>query len=597
MASPKVTHATEDDFRADRALYFEQCLKIVPKAGGQIIPFRMKNEQRRLAETIDHERRRGRPPRIVVLKSRKIGASTLTEGELFRDCHLNKYRQSLVVAHALDSADTIFQMSQRFYDNLPAGMKPPRKYATKKLIHFDHNDSRMQVVVAGEARGYTAQGVHISELAFIDDADTLMAAILHTVGKDVSTLVVAESTPNGMGNYYHDLWSNAVAGRNDWVPFFSPWFSDEDAVMRPPPGFTVESLSPHDRDLLEKHGLTLEQMAWYVWTRENVCNGDQRKMDQENASDPKSCFLASGSPVFDVGLERYLDAHETVRAAGELPPQVEIEANAQARDKHAPTIRVVDRGRWRIYRPPQPRHLYVAGIDTASGEPNGDYTPIVILNRHTLDVDAVFYSRLPPHLQVVMTALVGYWYNTAKVIGDQNNHGGQFFDELVRLHHYQSVYYRLVNEKSVAGKVGDAPGLWIGETNRTPLFNLGRRYIREGKGKCLDPDLLKEMSEMYYDESHRADHPKNGFSDGVSALCCALYYHAGTFEGTLEPLSLETLSKAATLYRDNLVRRSMGLPERDIDLGQLTMDEIEAMDMADRRRREARERSGLGGLR
>ena len=587
--------ATEADFRADAELYYEHCLKIVPKQGGQVIPLRLKNEQRRLKAAIDHERRRGRPPRIVVLKSRKIGASTLTEAELFRDCHLNPYRQALVMAHELDSTAAIFTMAQRFYDNLPAGMKPPRKYATKKLIHFDHNDSIMQVVVAGDPRGYTPQTLHISEAAFIKDAETIMSAILPAVGKDVSTLVVVESTPNGQGNYFHNLWTNAVAGRNEWVPFFSPWFSDEDAVMHPWPGLKPETMNEHDAKLMRDHSLSLEQMAWYIWTRENVFNGDQRKMDQENASDPRSCFLASGSMVFDVGLEKYLDAKDVAVAEGSIPPQCEVEENPT--DKRGPNIRIVERGRWRIYRPPVPRHLYVAGIDTGSGEPNGDYTPITVLNRHTLGVDAVFYSRLPPHLQAPMAALIGYWYNTAKIIGDQNNHGGQFFDELIRNLRYPNVYYRLVDEKSVAGKVSPRPGLWINEYNRTPLFNLARRFIRDGAGVCLDPDILKEMSEMFYDESHRADHPKGGFSDGVSALSCALYYHCGTFEGTLEPLPLETLSKAATLYRENAVRRSMGLPEQDIDLAQLTMDQIEAMDRAQARRRESRERSGLGGLR
>jgi hypothetical protein len=209
----------------------------------------------------------------------------------------------------------------------------------------------------------------------------------------------------------------------------------------------------------------------------------------------------------------------------------------------------------------------------------------------------VFYSRLPPHLLAEMAARIGYWYNTAKIIGDQNNHGGQFFDELTRVLHYPSVYYRLVDERSVAGKVGDKPGLWISESNRTPLFNLARRWVRDGIGQCLDPDLLKEMSEMFYDSAHRADHPENGYSDGVSALSCALYCHAGSFESTLEPLPLETLSKAVTLYRENVIRRSMGIPERSIDLGQLTMDQIEAIDLAEKRRREARERSGLGGFR
>ena len=587
------TDLTLDQLYLDRDLYNRTCLKIVPKNAVGLIPFEMKKEQKRLAAAIDHERRMGRAPKIVVLKSRRIGASTLAEAELFRECHCRAHKQALVVAHNSDSADTIFKMSKLFYDELPQGMKPPTKYETKKLIHFDHNGSRMQVVVAGEARGYTAQYVHVSELAFIEDAETLMTAILHTVADDPDTLVIAESTPNGLGGYYHELWVNAVAGKNNWIPFFSPWFEDETYRMKP--WFEEKDLSPHDAKLMADHNLDLPQMAWYWSTRENKCNGDQDKMDQENASDPRSCFLASGSKVFDEGLGHYLDALETAQLADELPPECEIEENPL--DKKAPNIRMVKRGRWRIYRAPQTRHLYIAGVDTASGEPNGDYTPITMFNRHTLDVDAVFYAKLAPDLLAREVATACWWYNRALVAGEANNHGQLFFDELLRRVKYTHVYYRKVNEESVAGKISDKPGFWTSESTRTPLFNLPRRYVRNMKGRCLDPNLLKEMSEMYYDEAHKAQHPKGGYSDATSALALCLYVHMGTFEGTLEPLPLETVGKAVSIYHDNVVRRSMGLAEQDIDIGQLTMDEIQKLDDAKQARDRSRQRSGLGGYR
>jgi hypothetical protein len=85
--------------------------------------------------------------------------------------------------------------------------------------------------------------------------------------------------------------------------------------------------------------------------------------------------------------------------------------------------------------------------------------------------------------------------------------------------------------------------------------------------------------------------------DATSALCLALYVHMGTFEGTLAPLPLEDVEKAVTIYRANVVRRSMGLKEEDIDLAQLTMDQIERLDQMTAKRKQSRERSGLGGYR
>ena len=592
MAKKKVLSL--DDLYADRETYFSTCLRIVPKNASGLIPLTLKKEQRRLAEAIDHERRRGRPPRIVVLKSRRIGASTLSEAELFRECHLRPHKRALVVAHVADSAQTIFDMSKLFYDELPESVKPPRKYATKKLIHFDHNDSRMQVVVAGEARGYTSQYVHISELAFMEDAEKLMTAILHTAPDDPESLIIAESTPNGIGNYFHNLWVNAVAGKNDWVPFFSPWFEDETYRMKP--WFEEKDLSPHDAKLRDTHGLTLEQMAWYISTRENKCNGDQDKMDQENASDPISCFLASGRKVFDgEGLRHYLDTAEEATRAGEIPPQCEIEANKD--DKRAPVIRAIQRGRYRIYRIPQRRHQYIVGADIASGDPGGDYTPLVVLNRHTLDVDTVFYAKAPPDVLAQYCAVLAWWYNDAKVAGEANNHGLLFFDELIRRIRYPHIHYRRVNEESVSGAISDKPGIWTSGANREALVNLPRRYVRERAGRCTDPDILKEFSELFYDDGNRVDHPRGGAMDGTMALSMALYVHMGGLEATLQPLPLAESDKAVTMFHENRVRRSMGLAEQSLDLFQLTQDEIQRLDDSNRRRVESKKRSGLGGYR
>jgi hypothetical protein len=589
---PRKRNLSIGELGENRELYFETCLKIVKWRGGSPVPLVLKPEQRRLFSVIDHERRQGRAPKVIILKGRRVGMSTAVEAELFRMCHARPNRNALVVAHDSDSVETIFGMSKLFYDELPPAVKPPTRYSTKKLIDFAHNRSRMQVVAAG-GRGFTAQYLHISELAFVEDADTMMTAILQTAPEDPDSLIVAESTPNGLGNYFHNLWVNAVGKKNGWVPFFSPWF--EEPSYRMNPWFDEKDLSAHDARLMQEHNLSLDQIAWYVSTRENRLNGDQDKMDQEYASDPASCFLASGRKAFDQGLPRYLDELSTAAAAEELPPQVEIEPSQH--EKRGVNIRVVKGGRWRIYRPPQLRHSYIVGADIASGDPGGDYTPLVTLNRMTLDVDAVFYARLHPDLLARMAALIGYWYNTAKIAGEANNQGILFHDELIRRIQYPHVHYRLVNEESVARKVSQKPGVWTHGENRESILGLARRYVRDHSGRCLDPDLIKEWQEAFYDDANRVDHPKGGYLDGTVALAMALYAHHGSTEGLLQPIPVELASRALAVYHENKVRASMGLPEQDIDIGQLTMDEIARMDDARLRRERSRERSGLGGYR
>lgn len=56
--------------------YIEKCLKIRNKQGN-IVPFKLNGPQNRLYEQIKELRTQGVPVRIIVLKARQMGFSTL----------------------------------------------------------------------------------------------------------------------------------------------------------------------------------------------------------------------------------------------------------------------------------------------------------------------------------------------------------------------------------------------------------------------------------------------------------------------------------------------------------------------------------------
>jgi len=584
---------TWEALRKDRELYFRSCLRIRPKEGESLVPFVMRDPQRRLIEAIEHERRRGRPPRIIILKSRQVGFSTLSQAEIFRTAHTKSNRMALVVAHKAESAVTLFDMSRRFYDNLPKAVQPKLKYNAKRILHFKDNDSSIQVEVAGESRGFMAQLLHVSEFAFVPKQQELLTAILQTVPRTKESLVIIESTPNGVGDVFHEMWVKAKRGKSSWVPFFVPWFEeptyqldDDQHKLR------VEDLSERDAAMMRTYNLSLGQMAWYVKVREDDCNGDQDVMDQEYPTDDQSCFLASGRKVFDTeGLRHYIEVSETVSREN---PAKDVELDWNPADKRGPTIREVKGGRWNIYEKPIPRHMYIAAADISSGDPGADPTPIVIGNQHTLGLAAEFYSRTPPDLLWRQAQTAGYWYNTAKMAPEANNHGILFIHEMMR-DQYPNVYYRRVNEDSVAGKVSDKPGVWTSGSTREALYNLGRRFVRERSGIVHSLRMVKEWASLHYDEQDRVDHPKGEHDDLAMAWNLFLYVHAGGYDHTLEPLPLSVVSRAPDLYREVRSRQAMGQSIDDIDLGGMTMEEIEQYDALEARRLEARMRTGLEG--
>lgn len=70
------------DVLRDAKKYIEAFLCIKTKES-EIVPFRLNSAQRRLYECIKEQQAAGKPIRIIILKSRQMGFSTLTEALIY----------------------------------------------------------------------------------------------------------------------------------------------------------------------------------------------------------------------------------------------------------------------------------------------------------------------------------------------------------------------------------------------------------------------------------------------------------------------------------------------------------------------------------
>ena len=130
-------------------------------------------------------------------------------------------------------------MNKLYYDELPPLLKPMKKYSNERALTFENptndeiekqKESRIEkkftIATASETRSGTFHNIHVSELAFFPNAEKTMTALLQCVLMNKNTMVVLESTANGVGGYFYDMWQNAVKGLNDFIPIFLPWFTD-----------------------------------------------------------------------------------------------------------------------------------------------------------------------------------------------------------------------------------------------------------------------------------------------------------------------------------------------------------------------------------
>lgn len=99
-------------------IYCESFLKIRDKKG-RIIPFGFNPAQEEFYNIVREEHQKGKGVRIVLLKGRQMGFSTLIEGMFFAHSATSRNTSTLVMAHDDEASRNLFEMNKLFYESLP----------------------------------------------------------------------------------------------------------------------------------------------------------------------------------------------------------------------------------------------------------------------------------------------------------------------------------------------------------------------------------------------------------------------------------------------------------------------------------------------
>ncbi len=429
--------------REDRQWYIENFLQIRNKKS-QLVPFLLNDAQIVVMDKMKEAEENGNLLRFIVLKARQMGLSTLFEGLIFQDTVNNPFKNSLIVAHEEPASQNLFNMSKLFYENLPDVIRPMKKYNNGKILSFENpenNDdkkhfnpglrSKITIATAGSGevgRSATIHNLHASEVAFFPDAKTTMLGLLQSVPDEPNTLVVLESTANGVGGYFHSLWQKAIKGENDFIPIFLPWFTDSgysrpfrssaqkeqfikevNLTSRDQSGNTI---STYEKELMNKFDLTWEQMWWRKYTIENKCEGDEILFMQEYPSTAEEAFISSGRPKFSIAsLRKYQTAtKEPIR--GYL---VDEGGKIFFREDASGYIS--------IWNEPKEGLAYSVGADVAEGLIEGDYSCGIVGCDDTFDVVAMWHGHIDPDMFGDELIKLAKYYNNAYLGVENNNHG------------------------------------------------------------------------------------------------------------------------------------------------------------------------------
>ena len=481
--------------------YIEGCLKIKTKSG-TVVPFRLNDAQRKLYAVAKRQQDAGKPVRLIILKARQLGFSTLTEGLIFHACATRKNVNALIVAHREDATANLFRMSKLFYDELPAPVKPMLRASNAQELVFENPSklrserearpglrSRIRCATAGGrgiGRSDTLQCVHLSEYAFWPDgADgkaSTLAGILQAVPSLPGTMVVIESTANGFEDF-KERWDAAVAGENDFEPVFFAWFENPDYSMPVVPG---TEWTPEERDLKAAYQLTDEQLQWRRWCIANNCGGSLDMFRQEYPASPGEAFLHSGTGVFD--------NEQIVLRLERLPGPVVRGEFTDGEWTESET------GAITLYELPEEGIPYVLGGDTA-GE-GSDYFTAIVIDNVSGRIAAKLRQKYSEPEYVRQIYALGRFYNDA-LVAIETNFSTYPVMKLQEME-YPNQYSR-EREDTYTRQMRKSYGFRTDRQSRPrAIANLVEVFSSHPEW-FTDRELLEEMLTFCYSEDHRPE--------------------------------------------------------------------------------------------
>lgn len=251
------------DILKDLAKFAERFLIIRTKSGG-LKPFVLNRSQQYIHQRLEAQREKTGKVRAVILKGRQLGSSTLIQARFFHRVITKRGQKAFILTHDAEATKNLFEMTKRFYDNLPDGLCPSADTSSAKELQFKTFDSGYAVGTAGNravGRSQTIQLMHASEVAFWQHADEHARGILQAISNEAGTEIILESTANGIGNYFYNMWRGATSGESEYQAIFVPWYWQPEYTNNNP-GL---QLSEEEQILLDHHqknGLTREHLAW-----------------------------------------------------------------------------------------------------------------------------------------------------------------------------------------------------------------------------------------------------------------------------------------------------------------------------------------------
>ena len=454
--------------RYDFPYWAFRCIKIKSKTGDPDFPFLLNAPQRKLIGAFEAMREAGEPIRIILVKARQWGGSTATQIymlwiQLMRRQGFN----SLIIGQQNSGTEEVIAMAKRALDKYPRDLlaDDTDPLPDKEKVYVNTGLSRTTISIprrnfrikAGSAerpdavRGGDYALVHLTEVGLWRKTqgkkpEDIMRAATSGVLLYPETMIVMESTANGVGTFFHKEYLAAKRGTSLYRPVFVAWY-EIDKYSTPPPdrrkmaqrivrerncGFSDDTRLATGQYIwrLWEAGASLDAINWYEKTRAGLEDTDY--MASEYPSDDDEAFVNSGAHVFNRRKALQLKTRcMPPRWSGELEGHADCGADAL----EGITFEEDPRGRLKVWDMPAvtpdglPEGMhdrYLTVVDVGGRSVKADWSVIVVFDRIRMlgggvpAVAAQWRGHCDMDQLAWLSARIARWYGDALLVIESN---------------------------------------------------------------------------------------------------------------------------------------------------------------------------------
>lgn len=386
----------------------------------------------------------------IILKFRQAGITELISMYCLWLAMYHPNKKINIISIKDTTAKKVLKKIKYMYKNLPSYLQVPivngrtGEYGSASMIEFNNGSFIESIPTSSEAgRSESLSLLVIDEAAIVRWADQIWAAAFPTLSTGGSAII--NSTPYGIGNFYHSKWVDAIAGGNEFTPIRLYW------KMHP------------ERDI-----------DWY--NQMSTALGPKRTAQEIDGD-----FLSSGNSVFDL-----MDIKAIEDCLSEFP-----------------IIKRRYNGQYLQFNEPEPDKDYFIGADVATGRAT-DYSSFTCMDK-VGEEQAVYKGRMSVDKYARLLGDTGQLFNWA-TLAPESNDVGLAVTSMLQAEGYPKLYYfqKMVKKKGkTRPEVDTAPGWLTTSKNRPVIIDGLESDIRNDVITCKDPFFVYEAKTFIYDSLGR----------------------------------------------------------------------------------------------